>query len=128
MPEYIVKYKLEKFGNGYITPDAVYDGGYVWSNDGGIDDMVLVGKANYKVSDGTPDGIIERITQEQWDAHKGGQADDSLKAYKAQQYEKTTDGLFQEAYREKELGRTAKWEAYLAKCKEIYDLTEVPEN
>jgi len=127
MPEYIVKYKLEKFGNGYITPAIIHDGGYVWSNENKIEDMVLVGKANYLVTEGTPDGIIERITQQQWDAHKLSKAEESIKVYKAKKYAEITDPLFMEAYRERKQGRKTKWNDYLKKCKKIYTLKEIPE-
>ena len=126
MPEYIVKYKLEKTDIGYTSPEIIYDGGYVWSNEGKVEDMILVGKANFKVTEGTPDCVIERITKQQWDDHKNGRTDDSLKKFKAEMYERTADKLFQEAYREKELGRPDKWNRYLEICNDIYNLTEIP--
>ena len=70
MPEYIVKYKLDKKDSGFTTPEIIYDGGYVWEHNDSVENMILVGKANYKVTEGTPDCVIERITKEQLEEHK----------------------------------------------------------
>jgi len=51
--------------------------------------------------------------------------DDALKNYKAQKYQIEADPLFQEAYREKELGRIDKWNKYLQICDEIRKLTTI---
>ena len=126
MAEHLVKYKLEKVGNGYVTPSIIYDGGHVWENTGKVDEMVLIGKADFDARSKYPDNILEIITQEQWNQHNSIQTDQNLTEYKAEQYKKLTDHLFVEALREKELGRMDKWKEYLVKCDEIYNLTEIP--
>ena len=127
MAEHLVKYKLEKFGNGYITPSIIYDGGTMWDNGTSVDSMILVGKANFDARTALPENIIEIITQEQWDAHNNVLSDESLIEYKCKRYQQEADPLFQEAYREKELGRSDKWNEYLQLCEEIRNMTSIPD-
>ena len=126
MPEKIVKYKLEPLGNGYVAQAEIYKGGEVWTNSSDLDELILVGKINIANTAPLPEYVIEVITQAQLDAHNNVLSDESLSDYKAKKYTTVTDPLFAEAIREKLEGREEKWNEYIAKSKEIYDLAEIP--
>jgi len=120
-----VKYKLLEFGNGgYIMPSEIFNGGQIWTN-GSPDEMILYGQADI-VSGVLPEGVIAIVTAEEIADKQSGNQSDALVEYKAQQYSKETDPLFVEAIREKLEGREEKWNDYLEKCQEIYDITEIP--
>lgn len=128
MANKLVKYQLIKFGNGYMTPSDIVNGGKIWEN-GNIKKMVLVGEIDESLvqdPNNYPDGVIEVITEEQYNNHFKDLNDTSLKNFKKKKYERETDPLFIEAIREKMLGRNEKWNEYLMKCKQIYNLTKIP--
>lgn len=126
MAERLVKYKLIKFGNGYITPPEVYDGGNFWEYTNKIQDSILYGKADLDLRKSLPEGIIEVITQEQLTEQLTLLKGNNLKNYKSKLYTKYCDPLLNEALAEKLQGREEKWNIYLSKRQEIYELTEIP--
>lgn len=126
MAERIVKYKLIKFGNGFITPPEVYDGGNYWEYNSKIGDSILYGKADLDLRKSLPEGIIEVITQEQLDIQLSSIKEIQLKNYKSKLYSNIADPLFMEAIAEKMQGRDEKWNKYLSIRQQIYDTIEVP--
>lgn len=126
MAERLVKYKLTKFGNGFITPPEIYDGGNYWEYSVNISDSILYGKADLDLRKALPEGIIEVITQEQLDEQLTNLKTIQLKKYKAKLYSQLTDPLLNEAVAEKLQGREEKWNKYLELRQSIYDITEVP--
>jgi len=123
-----VKYKLVEFGNGgYVTPDAIFEGGNIWENNSKVADMVLYGKADI-VGGVLPEGVIAIVTEQQILDKQSDNKDTSLRDYKSRRYGLETDPLFIEALREKLEGRRGKWKAYVKQCKTIYNITEIPED
>lgn len=117
----IVKYRLLKFGKGYIAPSAIVDGGETWSG-GSLAETVLVGKADIPESGILPEGVIEVISQETLDAHRAGRTEENLKRRKRHLYEKHTDHLFIEALRDKLVFKdSTKWDEYVKLYKRIHD-------
>jgi len=141
MAEKLCKYKLVKFGNGWTSPAGIIDGGQVWEINKNISETILVGKINIieekseeksdlhtnSIPISLPEGVIEIITQEDWDNHKKEQFDNRLKKYKSSKY-KEIESLGIEAIRDKLLGRIdGKWDEYISKCEKIKNLKEIPE-
>lgn len=126
MAEKLVKYNLIKFGNGFITPYSVFDGGNYWEYNSNISSSIFYGKANLDLRKSLPEGIIEVISQEQLDEHIVNLKEIKLKKYKSKLYSTYCDPLLNEAIAEKLQGREDKWNKYLEKRQEIYDITEVP--
>jgi hypothetical protein len=123
--EQIVKYKLLKFGKGYVAPSEVRDGGEIWTH-GNLGDTILVGKASISDPDSLPEGIIEVISTEQLDKHRAERKQSGLKEHKRRLYKEETDHLFIEALRDKLVHKnTVKWDLYVKKYKEIHDLEEI---
>ena len=127
MAKKLVKYKLIKFGNGYISPPGITDGGKIWQNTGSIGEMILVGTFDVG-KEALPEGIIEVVTKKDWDAKQNEHSSNVLAKFKQDAYTKHTDPLFVEALRDKEQGKLDKWNTYLDKCKKIHDLTKIPDN
>lgn len=126
MAERLVKYQLIKFGNGYITPPEIYDGGNYWEHNTKIQDSIFYGKADLDLRKTLPEGIIEVITEEQLNEQLSLLKSNKLKNYKNTLYAKHCDPLLNEAIAEKLQGREDKWNVYIAKRQEIYNLTEIP--
>lgn len=124
----LVKYKLIKFGNGYMCPTGIVNGGNVWEHSNDINQMILVG--SYDVVDGQvlPEGILEVITEEQWNNRLSEIQSAALNKFKEDSYKNITDPLFIEALRDKQNAKYEKWDIYLKKYQVIHDLTEIPEN
>lgn len=126
MAEKLVKYKLLKFGNGWITPPEIYEGGKIWSQGSSIADMILVGKIANGTKKKLPEGVIEVIKQSDIDDNDALLSDKALKSYKKSRYEKELDPLALEAMREKLQGDDTKWNEYMKKHEEIHSLTSIP--
>lgn len=118
-----VKYKLLNFGNGLIKPPEIFEGGKIWQQGQSLKDTLFLGKIKYVKHMQLPDGVVAIIDSGEVYNHDADVKESKLKAYKQKLFAQICDPLFNQAYREKELGDDTKWKTYLSECEKIKNLT-----
>ena len=129
MANKIVLYKLIPFGNGFIAPSEVVNGGTIWDENENIHEIVLCGECDaafVKDPSNFPEGIIKVVTKTARTKQLNKGADDNLKEFKRKCFEQETDPLFTEAIRKKEMGNTIPWNNYIHLVKKIENLKSLP--
>lgn len=128
MANKIVLYKLIPFGNGFIAPTGIKNGGVLWESNGVTADMILVGEIDESlVSDplNFPEGILEIITKTKRTRHLNEQKAKALDDFKQACFKRDTDPMFVEAMRKKEMGNTKKWNIYVNRVNIIKNITSI---
>jgi predicted nuclease with TOPRIM domain len=109
-----VLYKLQLFGNGFINPPNIINGGEIWENAYNPADTIFVGEIDSElVKKELPESIIKVISKAEYKKHFKELSAKKLNAYKKKLFEIHTDPHFIKAAREKIEGNNQSWKDYI---------------
>jgi hypothetical protein len=116
-------FKFIPYKNGFIPPPNVKTI-KIWENNVDAAETIFLGEIDKSFVDNKdlPKNVIGVVSEKKIKSHFETKKNKTVKKNKRSLYKKYCDKYFIEAFREKELGDSTKWDAYIKRVEKIKNL------